>query len=95
MLRDGMDIASATGLRLTDVVAVGLPSDGVLRLAANKTGKRAAFDVASSPVLSALLERRKTYRVSHLKLLSTPTRLGVSDVFTLPHPSASTSANEP
>lgn len=30
--------------------------------------------MASSPVLSALLERRKTYRVSHLKLLSTPTR---------------------
>lgn len=74
VLRDAMDIASATALRLTDVVSVGLPSDGVLRLAASKTGKRAAFDVASSPVLSALLERRKTYRVSHLKLLSTPTR---------------------
>lgn len=74
VLRDAMDIASATGLRLMDVVSVGLPSDGVLRLAASKTGKRAAFDVASSPVLSALLERRKTYRVSHLKLLSTPKR---------------------
>lgn len=74
VLRDAMDIASATGLRLTDVVSVGLPSDGVLRLAASKSGKRAAFEVASSPVLAALLERRKTYRVAHLKLLSAPTR---------------------
>lgn len=74
VLRDAMDIASATGLRLTDVVSVGLPADGVLRGEANKTGKRFAVDMTGSPVLSALLERRRTYRVAHLKLLSTPTR---------------------
>jgi len=69
-----MDIASATGLRLTDVVSVGLPPDGVLRGQANKTGKRFAVDMTGSPVLSALLARRRTYRVAHLKLLSTPKR---------------------
>lgn len=74
VLRDAMDIASATGLRLTDVVTVGMPADGVLRGQASKTGKRFALDVASSPVLSALLDRRRAYRVAHTMLLSTPTR---------------------
>ena len=74
VLRDAMDIASATGLRLADVVSVAMPTDGVLRNLASKTGKRSSYDVATSPVLQALLERRKGYRVAHLKLLSTPTR---------------------
>ena len=74
VLRDAMDIASATGLRLTDVVTVGMPADGVLRGQASKTGKRFALDATSSPVLSAMLERRRAYRVAHTMLLSTPTR---------------------
>jgi integrase len=49
-----------------------------LLVSANKTGKRVEFSVASSPVLSALVERRKTYRADHLMLLSTPTGRQVS-----------------
>lgn len=75
VLRDAMDIASATGLRLTDVVSVAMPgTDGVMRGEASKTGKRFSFDAAGSEVLRPLLARRRTYRVSHLMLLSTPTR---------------------
>lgn len=74
VLRDCMDISSATGLRLTDARTVGLPTDGVLRFKASKTGKRGAFDCAGSPVLSALIERRKGYKVTHTMLLSSPTR---------------------
>lgn len=74
VLRDGMDIASATGLRLTDVVSAGLPSDGILRGKASKTAKRFALDLNTSPALAGYMARRSTYRVAHLLLLSTPTR---------------------
>lgn len=73
VLRDAMDIASATGLRLTDVITVGIPSDGVLRGVASKTGKRYAIVVADSPALKPILLRRQSYRAGHLMLLSTPT----------------------
>ncbi|MEY4416893.1 MAG: hypothetical protein RIQ53_4186 [Pseudomonadota bacterium] len=73
VLRDGMDIAAATGLRLTDVTAVQIPADGILRGEASKTGKRYAIDISESPTLSPLLARRRTYRVAHTRLLSTPT----------------------
>ena len=74
VLRDAMDIASATGLRLTDVRTVVIPSDGVLQGRASKTGKRFEVDLLASPVLAPLLERRKACKVSHLMLLSSATR---------------------
>jgi hypothetical protein len=74
VLRDCMDIASATGLRLTDVRTFLLPADGVLRGRASKTGKPFATSMADSPVLAPIWSRRKAYRVNHLMLLSTPTR---------------------
>lgn len=74
VLRDAMDIASATGLRLTDVRSVTIPADGVLRGRASKTGKPFAIDMSASPTLAPMLERRKGYRAQHLMLLSTPTR---------------------
>jgi hypothetical protein len=46
----------------------------VIRGEASKTGKRYAFDAAGSDALRPVLERRRSYRVSHLMLLSTPTR---------------------
>ncbi len=58
VLRDCLDIATATGMRLTDVRTVRMPVDGQLRFKAGKTGKWAYFDVAQSPVLSAVIERR-------------------------------------
>lgn len=74
VLRDCMDIASATGLRLTDVRTVTIPADGILRGKASKTGKRFEVDLAASPVLAPMIERRKAYKAEHVFLLSTPTR---------------------
>jgi hypothetical protein len=72
VLRDAMDIISATGLRVRDAISVGIPADGVLRGAASKTGKRFAIDMTASAALAPLLERRKGYPAAHLCLLSHP-----------------------
>jgi hypothetical protein len=78
VLRDCMDLASATGMRLTDCREVILPASGVLRLEASKTGKKADFDLALSDVLPNLIARRRAVKASHLMLLSTPTGRPVS-----------------
>lgn len=72
VLRDCMDISSATGMRLTDARSVLLPAGDVLRLKASKTGKKADFDVLLSAVLPDLLVRRRAIKTTHLMLLSTP-----------------------
>ena len=58
VLKDCMDIATATGMRLTDVRTVRLPVGGILRHKPSKTGKHVEFAVAQSPVLSRVIERR-------------------------------------
>ena len=78
LLRDCMDLASATGMRLTDVRTVLLPPGDVLRLKASKTGKKADFDLSLSSVLPDLMARRRAVRASHLMLLSTRKGLPVS-----------------
>jgi hypothetical protein len=78
VLRDCMDLATATGMRLTDCRMTTMPSSGVLRLNASKTSKQADFDVASSPVLTRLLEARRLVKADHLMLLTTPTGKPVS-----------------
>jgi hypothetical protein len=70
MLKDAMDIASATGMRLTDVRSIRMPTGDMLRLDASKTGKSADFDLSLSEVLPGLLERRKAMKAHHLMLLS-------------------------
>lgn len=81
-LKDAMDLASATGLRLTDVRLCTMPSggeaSGLLTISASKTGKRVSFDLTASPVLSALVARRKAMKVDHLLLLSTSSGRRVS-----------------
>ena len=72
MLRDCMDIATATGMRLTDCRSVLLPAGDTLRLKASKTGKAADFDLTLSQVLPDLVERRRNMDAAHLMLLSTP-----------------------
>lgn len=72
MLRDCMDLSTATGMRLTDCRTVLLPQGDKLRLKASKTGKRADFDITLSEVLPQLVERRIAIPASHLMLLSTP-----------------------
>ena len=74
VLRDCMDIASSTGLRLTDVRTVTIPADGVLTGRASKTDKKFKVDMKASPVLAPMLERRKACKAAHVFLLSTPTR---------------------
>ena len=78
VLKDAMDIATATGYRVTDVRLVPMPTDGILRSVAHKTGKRAQFEVAQSPVLTAIVARRQTIRADHVMLLSTRTGRPVS-----------------
>lgn len=78
VLRDCMDIATATGMRITDARTVRMPVDGVLRHKAGKTGKWVEFDVASSPVLSALAARRGESKAYSVMLLTTSTGRQVS-----------------
>lgn len=77
-LRDCMDLATATGLRLTDCRNVLVPSGGLLQVKANKTGKSAVFEIGSSPVLQRITTSRADLRASHLMLLSTQTGRRVS-----------------
>lgn len=76
VLRDAMDIATATGMRLGDVRTVRMPVDGKLRFKAGKTRKWDYFEVAQSPVLTALIERRG--KADSVMLLTTSTGREVS-----------------
>ena len=73
VLRDCMDIATATGMRLTDARTVRMPVGGVLRHKSGKTGKWVEFDVSLSPVLSALVARREASKAHCTMLLATDT----------------------
>lgn len=71
-LRQFLDLATATGLRGQDVCALTLGNvrDGRLIVDANKTGKRAEFDLAGS-ILAPLIERRRAMRgPEHLFLIA-------------------------
>lgn len=70
-LKDCMDLASATGMRLTDCITVLLPEGDVLRLEASKTGKEAEWDLSLSTVLPELIERRRAIAADHDMLLTT------------------------
>lgn len=72
-LRDALDIATATGLRVKDVLELRLSDirDGYLTVRAGKTAKRAEFDMAASAVLTPIIERRKAMRTAeHLFVLA-------------------------
>ena len=72
VLQDCMDLASATGMRLTDCTTILMPRADTLRLEASKTGKEAEWDLSLSEVLPGLLARRRAVDALHLMLLSTP-----------------------
>jgi hypothetical protein len=72
VLRDVMDLSTATGMRLTDCRAVKLPPGDLLPVKASKTNKGASFDVSLSEVLPGLLARRREAKVVHLNLITTP-----------------------
>lgn len=77
VLRDAMDIATATGLRVRDTLKLRLTDvrDGWLVVQASKTHKRAEFDLAGS-ILLPLIERRKQAKAEHFFLLNKPTKRG-------------------
>jgi integrase len=78
-LQQCMDLASATGMRLTDCRTILLPPSGTsLTVRASKTGKSATFDLTLSPILTELVNSRRMMRCSHLMLLSTPSGRPVS-----------------
>jgi len=76
VLKDCLDIATSTGMRITDARTVRMPVDGKLRFRAGKTSKWAYFEIAQSPVLTQLLERRGN--VDCVMLLCTSTGKAVS-----------------
>lgn len=78
VLKDCMDIASATSMRLTDARTVRMPVDGKLRFRSSKAGKWAYFEVTTSPVLSELVARREAMKAHSVMLLATPTGRQVS-----------------
>ena len=78
VLRDCMDIASATGMRLTDARTIRMPVDGVITNRASKTKKGARYVVADSPVLTALVARREAMKAHSVMLLTTNTGRQVS-----------------
>lgn len=72
-LKDAMDIATSTGLRVMDVLNLRLSDvrNGELVSTAGKTGKQGDFDLAASSVLLPIIERRKAMRLpEHLFLLA-------------------------
>ena len=79
ILRDSMDIATATGMRITDVRTIRLPVEGILRFKSKKTGKWAEFEIKDSPTLTALLERRFAIKAHSVMLLTTDTGRQVSE----------------
>jgi hypothetical protein len=73
LLRDAMDIASATSMRITDTRTIPLPPGDTLRLKASKTGKKTDFDISLSAVLPSLIQRRRANKqAEHLMLLAGP-----------------------
>lgn len=72
VLRDCMDLSTATGLRLTDCRTVSVPTGPSLRLRTSKTGKSAEFKLADSPMLSGIVDARSKVKADHLMLLTTP-----------------------
>lgn len=72
-LRDALDIATATGLRVLDVLALRLSDirGGELVSTAGKTGKTGEFDLSASTVLQPIIDRRRAMRgVDHVFLLA-------------------------
>lgn len=73
VLKDAMDIATATGLRIGDVSSLLLTDvrGGELAAVAGKTGKRGDFDLSASVVLQPIIDRRKAMRrPEHIFLLA-------------------------
>jgi len=79
VLKDSMDIATATGMRITDVRTILMPVDGQIQLRASKTAKGAVFTVSESPVLTAVVKRREAMKAHSVMLLCTDSGRQISE----------------
>jgi hypothetical protein len=73
-LRDALDLATATGMRVMDVVELQITDHrgDELYMRAHKTGKPAPYDLTKSLILPALLERRRAHKAPHFFVLTKP-----------------------
>jgi hypothetical protein len=78
VLRDCMDIATATGMVACRTSVRRMPVAGLLQFRASKTGKAAQFDVSASPVLARVAARREGMKVASVMFLTTETGRTVS-----------------
>jgi len=71
-LRDALDIATATGLRVLDVIGLRVSDarDGLLVVDAGKTGKRAEFPIVGSVLADVIKRRQENRKAEHLFLLT-------------------------
>lgn len=76
ILKQCMDLATTTGMRLGDTITCRMPVDGKLRFRASKTGKWDYFAVDKSPVLTDLMSRRGN--VDSVMVITTKTGRAVS-----------------
>lgn len=72
VVRDALDVATATGLRPADVVGLRLSDirGGLLVVEAGKTGKRLEIEIAGSVLADVIERRRAMRRPEHLFLLA-------------------------
>ena len=71
-LKDAMDVASATGLRIGDILRLRL-SDiraEAIHFTAGKTAKKGSFSLSESPVLHSWIVRRRAAKPPHVFLLT-------------------------
>lgn len=79
MLAAAMDVASATAMRITDLLTVEVPGDdNRLHLDASKTDKAGWFDVSKSAVLSRVVAARRDMETTCPLLIVTPSGRPVS-----------------
>jgi integrase len=76
LLRDYLQLATSTGLRVTDLVALRLSDvrGTTLVVKANKTGKVLEIDLTGSVALE-VIERRRAFKAPHVFLLALGSRL--------------------
>lgn len=71
-LKDAMDLATATGMRVKDAVSLLITDHrgDTLKMKAGKTGKEAEYDLTQSAILPALIARRKAHKALHFGMLT-------------------------
>lgn len=73
LLRDALDLASATGLRIRDILALRVSDIRGTRIvgeSASKTGKAIRIDLPADSVVFGVLERRRAMKAQHVFLLA-------------------------